>query len=176
MGISFLANEGFGFNGNILETNIVNLAVVISVVVSFGGDALRSLLKTRKETILKNFSEAKSRSDEARQRLFVAKQEVDAANQKAKTIRDQIVGLFEQERQNYADQFIFEIKRLEVSKQETLAFEEKQAQSRLAIELITLALTKVEEIFFNWLSPKFHTAFNDASLKELEALSVISSR
>ena len=32
-------NEGFGFNGNILETNIINLSVVLGVVISFGGDA-----------------------------------------------------------------------------------------------------------------------------------------
>ena len=36
--------EGFGFNGNILETNIINLAVVIGIVVSLGGDALSSLI------------------------------------------------------------------------------------------------------------------------------------
>ena len=31
---NFPAGEGFGFNTNILETNIINLAVVIAVVVT----------------------------------------------------------------------------------------------------------------------------------------------
>ena len=72
-------NEGFGFNGNILETNIINLSVVVGVVVSFGGDALRSLLDTRKETILKNFEEVKQRSEEAREKLALATKEVENA-------------------------------------------------------------------------------------------------
>ena len=42
--LAFLG-EGFGFNGNILSTNIINLAVVLGVVISFGGDALRSLVR-----------------------------------------------------------------------------------------------------------------------------------
>ena len=52
----------FGFNGNILETNIINLAVVIGIVVSFGGDALRSLLENRKQTILSSLQEADLRA------------------------------------------------------------------------------------------------------------------
>lgn len=40
-----LGNEGFGFNGNILEINIINLLVVIGVVVFLGGDVLKVLLE-----------------------------------------------------------------------------------------------------------------------------------
>ncbi len=96
-------NEGFGFNGNILETNIIiNLSVVIGVVVSLGGDALRALLKTRKETIFKNFEEAKLRSEEAREKLTLASKEVDAAKVKAQDIAKQTMTLLEKERQTYA--------------------------------------------------------------------------
>jgi hypothetical protein len=34
------SGHGFGFNTNILETNVINLAVVIAVVVSVVGDAV----------------------------------------------------------------------------------------------------------------------------------------
>ena len=44
--------EGFGINTNLLETNILNLSVVIGVLVYFGGDVLSSLLTNRKELIL----------------------------------------------------------------------------------------------------------------------------
>jgi F0F1-type ATP synthase membrane subunit b/b' len=52
------SGHGFGFNTNILETNVINLAVVIAVVVSVVGDAVRELLKNRKETIINNLREA----------------------------------------------------------------------------------------------------------------------
>ena len=51
----FLGN-GFGFNTNILDTNIINLSVVIFIVVSFVGDALKALLENRKNAILNNFA------------------------------------------------------------------------------------------------------------------------
>ena len=44
--ISFIfSGHGFGINTNILETNVINLAVVIAVVISFVGDAVRELLE-----------------------------------------------------------------------------------------------------------------------------------
>lgn len=61
-----LVHEGFGFNGNILETNIVNLSVVIGIVVSFGGDALRSLLENRRQTVLATLEQANQRAQEAK--------------------------------------------------------------------------------------------------------------
>jgi hypothetical protein len=46
------SGHGFGFNTNILETNVINLAVVIAVVVSVVGDAVRELLKIEKKQLL----------------------------------------------------------------------------------------------------------------------------
>jgi F-type H+-transporting ATPase subunit b len=62
------SGHGFGFNTNILETNVINLAVVIAVVVSVVGDAVRELLKNRKETIINNLREADNRANEALER------------------------------------------------------------------------------------------------------------
>ena len=45
----------FGFNTNLLETNVLNLAVVLAIVITYVGDALRGLLANRKQTILNNF-------------------------------------------------------------------------------------------------------------------------
>lgn len=71
--------EGFGFNGNILETNIINLSVVIGIVVSFGGDALRSLLENRKQIILNNLQQADQRAKEAQEKLQQAKTQLELA-------------------------------------------------------------------------------------------------
>ena len=62
--------QGFGFNTNLIETNVLNLAVVIGVVIKVVGDSLRSLLDQRRSTILstlqeigKHTSELQSHSD-----------------------------------------------------------------------------------------------------------------
>ena len=43
---------GFGLNFDIIETNILNLGVVIGVVLYLGGDVLTLLLNDRKQKIL----------------------------------------------------------------------------------------------------------------------------
>ena len=166
-----LGNEGFGFNGNILETNIINLSVVIGVVVSFGGDALRSLLDTRKETILKNFEEAKQRSEEAREKLALAAQEVENAKIKANEINQQTASLLDKERQMYAQQLESETKRLATLKEETLTFQEQRAKFQISNQIIALAVEKVEQTIKSRLTPRLHDSVNNFNILLLGKMS-----
>jgi F-type H+-transporting ATPase subunit b len=65
--------NGFGLNTNLFETNVLNLAVVVGVVVTVVGDALSVLLKQRRETILSTLQEADDKAIEAKNRLDEAK-------------------------------------------------------------------------------------------------------
>ena len=159
-----LGNEGFGFNGDIFETNIINLSVVVGIVVSLGGDALRSLLDTRKETILKNFEEAKQRSEEARERLALASEEVENAKVKAQEIGKQTVTLLEKEKQMYSKQLETETKRLETLKQETLAFQEQRAKFQISNQIIALAVEQVEQKIKTRLTPRLHDSVNNFNI------------
>jgi len=94
MNFSFLVMSlphegGFGFNDNILETNVINLAVVVGVVVFFVGKNLTSILETRQQTILNNLKEADQRAIEAREKFNKAKEQLELAEQKAKQIREE---------------------------------------------------------------------------------------
>lgn len=166
-----IGNEGFGFNGNILETNIINLTVVVAIVISFGGDALRSLLKTRKETILKNFDEAKQRAEEARERLTVATKEVEDAKLKAAEIREQTKTLLEKEKQLYINQFESEKLRLDNLKQETLDFQEQRAKFEISNQIITSAIRKVESTIKSRLTPSLHDSVNNFNILLLGKIS-----
>ena len=87
--VVFPLGEEFGFNGNILETNIINLSVVIAIVVSFGGDALRSLLENRRESIVMTLQQADQRAKEAEQKLVDAKNRLQLAKRRGEEIRHQ---------------------------------------------------------------------------------------
>ena len=65
--------NGFGLNTNLFETNVLNLAVVVGVVVTVVGDALSTLLKQRRETILSTLQEADNKAIESKNRLDEAK-------------------------------------------------------------------------------------------------------
>ena len=81
--------EGFGFNTNLLETNILNLAVVLPLVFSLGKDTLTSILDTRREKILNSLRSADDRFKQAQLELDAAKSELALAAEKVKEIQSE---------------------------------------------------------------------------------------
>jgi len=153
--------EHFGLNTNILETNVLNLTVVLAVVVTYVGDALRSLLENRKQTILNNFREADQRASEAQERLAKAKLQLEQAQAKAKQIREQALVTIEQEKNQIVRQNQEDIKRLSIVQQETLQFEQQKVQNELAQKLVRLALHQVREKLTQRLNSSIHNAVNN---------------
>ncbi|RYE05232.1 MAG: hypothetical protein EOP33_06975 [Rickettsiaceae bacterium] len=150
--------EGFGFNGNILETNIINLAVVIGIVVSLGGDALKSLLENRKQTILENLKEADQRAQEAAQQLTQAKSQLESAEKKAADIGIQGKKTAEQEKEQFIRQIQEDVERLEQVKQETLQLQQQKAVKQVSQQVVSLALNKVKEKLNNRSDAAFYTS------------------
>ena len=152
-------SEGFAFNGDILETNLVNLAVVIGVLVYFGGDFLGSLLNTRRDNILKTLKDADARLLEATQKLAQAKSDLDFAKTKVAEITGQARVTAQQSSQTLLKNAEIELKRLEETKQATLRFEEQKAVSQIREQVIRLALEQATE--------KVRTRFNQDSSIEV---------
>jgi F-type H+-transporting ATPase subunit b len=136
--------HGFGINTNILETNVINLAVVIGVVVTFVGDALKSLLENRRQAILNNLKEADQKAFEAQERLNQAKAALNEAIKKADVIKQQSVVTAEQESQQVVRQTQEELARLEQSKQDTIQLQRQRAIQQLSQQVINLALSQVK--------------------------------
>jgi F-type H+-transporting ATPase subunit b len=151
----------FGFNTNLLETNVLNLSVVLAVVVIYIGDALKSLLANRKQTILNNFQEADKRALEAESRLKEAQKQFDEAQAKVKQITEQAVVTIERERDQIVKQNQEDIQRLSVMQQEVLQLEQQKAQSELAQKLVKLALHQVNEKLTKRLNASVHSAVNN---------------
>lgn len=151
----------FGFNTNILETNVLNLAVVLAIVITYVGDALRGLLANRKQTILNNFREADQRASEAQDRLNQARLQLEKAKTKADEISQQAVFTVDQEKKQILSQTQEDIKRLSILQQETLKFEQQKAQNELAQKLVKLALQQVREKLNQRLTSSIHSAVNN---------------
>jgi len=151
----------FGFNTNILETNVLNLAVVLAIVITYVGDALRGLLANRKQTILNNFREADQRASEAQDRLNQARLQLEKAKTKADEISQQAIFTVDQEKKQIISQTQEDIKRLSILQQETLKFEQQKAQNELAQKLVRLALHQVREKLNQRLNSVIHNAVNN---------------
>lgn len=128
--------EGFGFNGNILETNILNLGVVLGIVVSLGGDTLRSLLNSRREGISKNLQQAEERAQEAKQKVSEAKSQLEKAQNKAVEISKQADATVEKERTDSVNRKKEELSRLTEKKEQILYVEEQKAVSQVYNQLV----------------------------------------
>lgn len=137
--------EAFGFNGNILETNILNLGVVLGIVVSLGGDTLRSLLANRKQTISNNLQQAEKRAKEARERLAEAKNQLDLAQKRAVEIREQGRMTAERERRDSSARKKEEIARLTEKKEEAVRVEEQRAVSQVYQQLVKRVIDQAKK-------------------------------
>ena len=132
--------EGFGINTNLLETNVLNLAVVVGVLVYFGGDILQSLLTNRKELIVKSLTDAEERFKEATAKLEAAKEQLSLAKTKAEEIRVQGLATASQGRTNLLGRAEEDMKRLEDTKEVSLRFEEEKAVQEVSERVRELAL------------------------------------
>ena len=137
--------EGIGFNGNILETNILNLAVVVGIVVSFGGDALRSLLESRRQAILSTLQQAEQKAKDAKDRLAEAKAQLELSQKKAKEIREQGKLSAEREKSLLSRQTQEEIMQLQESKKGNIQLQQQKAIAQISEKVIALALYEVQE-------------------------------
>lgn len=146
----------FGLNFDIIETNILNLGVVIGVVIYLGGDVLTSLLNDRKQKILGTLKSADERFLEAQQKLEEAKQKVQTAQIKAIEIREQGNKTAIQAAKTLFERTEDEIRRLEEGKQATLRFEEEKAMSQVRQQVVSLSIERA----FNQLRTKM-----DASIQ-----------
>jgi F-type H+-transporting ATPase subunit b len=70
---STLLNSGnFSLNTDILETNLINIIILVVVLVQFVGGALTTSLADRKQKIVDNINDAEQRLTEAKDRLAEA--------------------------------------------------------------------------------------------------------
>lgn len=162
--------EGFGFNFDIIETNILNLAVVIGVVVYLGGDVLNSLLKDRKEKILSLVKQTNDRFLEAEMRLVEAKQKLATASTKAIEIRNQAAVTALQTTQNLKRSTEEEIQRLEESKMNSVRVEEDKAISLVRQQVVGLSIERAFSILQTKIDASMQRRLIDAKVEQLMQL------
>jgi F-type H+-transporting ATPase subunit b len=84
---NLVSGHGFGINTNIFETNVINLAVVIAVVIVVGGNALRQLLHDRKQRLLDNLAAAERKVQQLDEELKRRQQQLVEAKARAEDLR-----------------------------------------------------------------------------------------
>jgi F0F1-type ATP synthase membrane subunit b/b' len=118
----------FGFNTDIFETNILNLLVVIGIVVTRVGDALRSQLAQRKERIQAIFRDVDQKADFAQQQLTDAMRLYELCGEQSKDIRAQGIHTLHREETDASEQLQEELARITEKKELSIRLVRYQEQ------------------------------------------------
>lgn len=137
---------GFGLNTNLFETNVLNLAVVVVIVVSIVGDALSTLLDQRRKIILSTIAEANQREKDAQNRLAEARISVELARKKSQEIRIQAVTIVEQESSTMQNQCKETLQQIKEKRAQEIQLERQRAITFIAQQVAELALTDAENV------------------------------
>jgi F-type H+-transporting ATPase subunit b len=164
-----LANS-FGLNTNLLETNLINLGVVVGLLVYFGKGVLSNLLKNRKLTILNTIRDAEERYKEATDKLNQAKTRLQQAKVKADSIRINGLSQMDKEKKDLIDAADDDSKRLEDSKNATIRFEKQRAIEQVRQQVSRLALERALETLKNSLNSELHLRMIDHNIGLLRAM------
>lgn len=156
-----LGHGGFGINTNIFETNIINLAAVVGIVVSFVGNNLSALLEDRKKTILSNLEEANKRAIEAQEKLASAKAQLESAKKKAQEIREEGVARATSEINTVVSQHEIRLAKLDEFKNETVQFYQQKAFKEAYLYVVSRIMTRVRERLNRGLDSTYHVVVNN---------------
>lgn len=78
---------GFGLDLNILETNLLNLAILLGLLIFYGGKVLGNILTERRSQIAEAIQEAEERQEKAALALATEQEKLTQAQAEAERIR-----------------------------------------------------------------------------------------
>lgn len=164
LGLQSSLATGLSLNTNVLDTNLINLAIVIGILVYFGRQILQDTLNSRKEKIVTQIEDAQKQYEEVKQTLLEAKELLSQA--KVKEIEIRANGEVDKKRQI---QLLIEahkeaLKRLQNVKDITVQLEQQKAVQDLRNYVITSAFEQAEEFLKNHITPDLHVRINDYQL------------
>jgi len=149
---SFLATEaaeavessGFGLNLDILETNLINLAIIIGVLVYFGRKVLGNSLNDRRSRIEEEIREAEKRQKDAAAALADAQQKLAQAQAEAERIRTAAEASAQAAREAILAQAVKDVERLKETAAKDLDSDRDRAIAELRERVAAMAMQRVE--------------------------------
>nr|AWI73360.1 ATP synthase CF0 B subunit [Plectaneia stenophylla] len=130
----------FGFNTDILSTNLINLSVVLGVLIFFGKGVLSDLLDNRKQRILNTIRNSEELRGGAIEQLEKARARLRKVEIEADQFRVNGYSEIEQEKLNLINSTSKTLEQLENYKNETIQFEQQRAINQVRQRVFQQAL------------------------------------
>jgi F-type H+-transporting ATPase subunit b len=146
--------HGFGFNTNPIETNILNLRVVVGIVVSQLGEFLKNRLDDRRKMIVSILQEAEKKKEQLQQQLGEARKAVDDAQFTSQEIRNQSIRAIEKENSIAEQKLKEDLRRFQENSQQIIKLERQRTVQFITQYIADLALKEAETRLIKALTSK----------------------
>ena len=158
---------GFGLNFDIFDTNIINLAILVYVLIYFGRKFLGNTLNERSQKIAGAISEAEGRQKKAAEALAAQQQKLTRAQEEAVQIRKRAEDNALTAKAAIAQKTAADIERLKETAAKDLGSQQEKAMAELKQRAIALALERVETRLKAGLNPQQEQELINRSIANL---------
>nr|UNJ16415.1 ATP synthase CFO B subunit subunit I [Boldiaceae sp.] len=137
------SKNSFAFNSDILETNFINIAILLSILIYIGKPFLVSTLESRQAKVLLAITEAEEKLEQANIRLSESQKQLAQTQLIVNQIQKESELTAAKVRESIVAQGKVDIDRLITSSKITIANTEFQITKQIQQQIATLALKRV---------------------------------
>nr|AWI71331.1 ATP synthase CF0 B subunit [Stipecoma peltigera] len=164
----------FGFNTDILSTNLINLSVVLGVLIFFGKGVLSDLLDNRKQRILNTIRNSEELRGGAIEQLEKARARLRKGEMEADQFRVNGYSEIEREKLNLINSTSKTLEQLENYKNETIQFEQQRAINQVRQRVFQQALRGALGTLNSCLNNELHLRTISANIGMLGSMKEIT--
>nr|YP_009758768.1 AtpF [Oxybasis glauca]QIQ25753.1 AtpF [Oxybasis glauca] len=164
----------FGFNTDILATNLINLSVVLGVLIFFGKGVLSDLLDNRKQRILNTIRNSEELRGKAIEQLEKARGRLTKVEMDADQFRVNGYSEIEREKLNLINSTYKTLEQFENYKNETIQFEQQKAINQIRQRVFQQALQGALGTLNSCLNNELHLRTINANIGMFGAMNEIS--
>nr|UFQ89339.1 CF0 subunit I [Eupatorium fortunei] len=164
----------FGFNTDILATNLINLSVVLGVLIFFGKGVLSDLLDNRKQRILNTIRNSEELREGAIEQLEKARARLRKVEIEADEFRVNGYSEIEREKLNLIYSTYKTLEQLENYKNESINFEQQKASNQVRQRVFQQALQGALGTLNSCLNNELHLRTISANIGILAAMKQIT--
>ncbi|GAB4228490.1 MAG: F0F1 ATP synthase subunit B [Elainellaceae cyanobacterium] len=159
-----VGEPGFGINLDILETNIINLAIIIGVLIYFGRGFLGKTLAERRARIEEAIKDAEGRKQQAASALASEQQKLAQAQAEATRILADAEERAKVVREAILERAQEDVQRMRASAVQDLNSQQERVINELRQRVATLAIQQVESQLRSGLGEDTHQQLIDRSI------------
>jgi F-type H+-transporting ATPase subunit b len=138
-----IAEGGFGINTDILDTNLINIIILLGAIIFLGKNSLGEALSEREKAILSSLQEAENKLTQAKVRLAEAEKQLSTVSVSVNEVEEKAIKNANQLKSALLKQGQLDIQRLTDNAKVTMVIAEAQVRQQILEQITALTIKRV---------------------------------